>query len=683
MRQFLIIWLLLAGFVAGAQSPTTELSDVVRQLVETIAAGSEEADIDLQTLYETYEALLEEPLDLNTVTENDLQQLQLLNDFQIQSLIEYRRRYKKLYSVHELPLIHGYNKEIAAQLAPFITVVAERYERRPTLTARLTRGHHKMLVRTGRTLEQQQGYRPIDAADYAAKPDSRYLGSPWATYIRYRYNYRDKMQWGLTTRNDAGEPFFAGGNRQGFDFYSAHVQIADAGIIKRLIVGDYQMQFGQGLVAWGGYSLSKAGDPLAVKRYERGLTGYTSSNETMFRRGAAVTLKYRQWNLSAFASYKNIDATADSNEFTTIQTIGQHNTVSRMANKQSVSETLAGSNLSYRFSQFKIGLTALWYRYGKNYNRDIKPYNRFELTASQNANIGLDVYGVWRRVSLFGEGALSANGGWAVLAGALFDIDQAFCLSLLYRNYSRHYQASYANGFGETDKTANENGFYAGIQWMQLADITVSAYADAFHFPWMRYRVYAPSHGFEYWAQVDYRPDTAFSMYLHIKQEQKQQNISDNNTAVVQLQTIDALRIRYEISYELSAGLSMRNRIECTRYRASAKEYGLLLYHDIKYAFARWPVNASVRFAVFDTDSWNTRLYAYENDMLYAFSVPAYYDKGARWYFNLHLKVASRLDFWFRIAQTYFINKTTISEGLTQIDKPHQTTMKVQISLKF
>jgi hypothetical protein len=673
----------LAGCMAAAQSPSPDLPDVVRQLVEHIAAGNEEADIDLQALYETCESLLEEPLDLNTATESDLQQMQLLTDFQIQSLLAYRKEHGLLYSIHELPLIHGFNKEITAQLSPFITVATARDEPRSTFIDQLTRGRHQILARTGRVLEQQQGYRPISADDYAANPNARYLGAPWASYARYRYRYKDKMQWAFTAKNDAGEPFFAGANRQGFDFYSAHVQVADIGIVKRLIVGDYQMQFGQGLVAWGGYSLSKAGDPLAIKRHERGLTGYTSSNENMFRRGAAITLQHRQWSLSAFASHKNIDATADSIAFSTIQTTGQHNTVSRMAAKQSVSETLAGGNLSYRFDRFKIGLTSLWYRYGKDYNRDIKPYNQFELTDSQNANIGLDVYGVWPRVSIFGEGALSANGGWAAIGGALFDIDRTFRLSLLYRNYSRHYQAMYAQGFGEANKTANENGFYVGLQWLPFPDITVSAYADAFRFPWMRYRAHAPSHGFEYRAQIDYRPTTTFGMYLHIKQEQKQENISDGATAITPLQTIDALHIRYEISYELSTGLSMRDRIEWKHYRAANKENGLLLYHDIKYTFNTWPLSASVRFAVFDTDSWNTRLYAYENDMLYAFSVPAYYAKGIRWYANLHLKVASNLDIWLRIAQTRLIHTETLSDGLTQIDQPHQTTIKMQMSVKL
>ncbi|MDR0667251.1 MAG: helix-hairpin-helix domain-containing protein [Prevotellaceae bacterium] len=685
MKRTVTIWLLFAGSIAGAQTPDDELPDLIRQLVETLAGSDEDADadVDLQALYETCEALLEEPLNLNTATESDLQQLQLLTDFQIQSLLEYRTYYGKLYSVYELPLILGFNEEIAAQLAPFITVVAERDERPPTFTDRLTRGRHQILARTGRVLEQQQGYRPISAAEQEAAPNARYLGAPWALYTRYRYTFKNKMQWAFSAKNDAGEPFFAGANRQGFDFYSAHVQIADVGIVERLIVGDYQMQFGQGLAAWGGYSLSKAADALNIKRHERGLTGYTSSNETMFRRGVALTLQHRSWKASAFVSYKNIDASADSSEFVAFQTTGQHNTLSRMAGKQAVSETLAGTNISYRFEHFHIGMTALWYRYGKDYNRAVKPYNRFELSEPQNANIGIDFYGVWPRVSVFGEGALSANGGWAALAGALFNIDPALCLSLLYRNYSRHYQAMYAQGFGETGHVANENGFYAGLRWFPLPDITVSAYADAYRFPWMRYRAYAPSHGFEYRAQIDYRPGNTLGMYLLIKQEQKQENNPDAAAAITPLQPVDALRIRYEITYELLAGLSMRNRLEWTRYRAAARETGLLLYHDIRYAFAKWPLSASLRFAVFDTDSWNTRLYAYEHDMLYAFSVPAYYSRGARWYLNLHIKTPARIDLWFRIAQTRFIHTDSISDGLTKIDGTHQTTAKIQLSVKF
>ncbi len=682
MRRVAIIFLaVLSGSLAKGQS-SRELPDAIRQIIETIAANSEEENIDIQALYDTYESLLENPINLNAATEADLRSLQILTDFQIQSLLDYRKEYGILYTLHELPLIHGFSEEIAAQLSPFITV-ATINENIATFKDRLTRGRHQVIVRTATVLEQQVGYSPITPEELAAKPNARYLGGPWSLYTRYKYNYKNKMQWGITADNDAGEPFFTGPNKYGFDFYSAHIQVADVGIVKQAIVGDYQVQFGQGLVAWGGYSLGKTGDVLSIKKQERGLTPYSSTDENNFRRGAAVTLQHKQWSLSVFASHKNIDATIDSLSFSSMQATGQHNTVSTMTQKHALSETVAGGNMSYRFKFLKIGTTALWHRYGKNYERAIKPYNQFELAASQNTNVGIDFYSVWRKTSFFGEVAASANGGWAGLVGALFDLDRALRLSLLYRNYGRNYQAMYAQGFGETSKTANEEGFYVGAQWIPHAELTVSAYADVYAFPWMRYRVYAPSHGFEYWVQADYRPKDNLSMYIRIKQEIKEENISGGNSAIQQLQEVSGWHARYEISYELFPGLKMRDHIELSFYKAAVKENGLLLYHDVKYKLPTFPLDFSVRFAVFDTDSWNTRFYAYEDDILYAFSVPAYANKGARWYFNLHVRPVKRIDFWLRIAQSYYFNTLTVSSGLAQINAPHQTTLKLQMSVKL
>ncbi|MDR3133439.1 MAG: helix-hairpin-helix domain-containing protein [Prevotellaceae bacterium] len=682
MKYAAFIFFCFAADMATAQIPHRDMPESLRRLIESVAANAGENEVDLQALYDTYETLLEFPLDLNAAKEADLQQLQILNDFQIQSLLEYRKEYGALFTVHELPLIHGFNEEIAGQLYPFITVIPLPAGQPSSFASRFTHGRHRLIMRTGRTLEEQKGFSPL-APEEQENPNARYLGSPWAFYTRYQYRYRDKAQWGVTAKNDAGEPFFSGNNKYGFDFYSAHLQLADMGTVKKIIIGDYQVQFGQGLVAWGGYSLSKAGDALSVKKQERGFTGYTSTSENLFRRGAAVTLQYRQWRLSAFVSHKNIDATADSSVFSTIQEAGQHNTAGTMEKKHALPETVAGGNLSYRFKYVKVGITALWHRYGKNYRRDVKPYNYFELNDAQNANAGIDFSGVWKKTSLFGEFAVSRNGGMAGLVGALFDLDEIFRLALLYRNYGRNYQAMYAQGFGETGKTANENGFYMGMQWLPHPDITVTAGADAFSFPWMRYRVHAPSSGYEYHVQAAYRPDSAMNMYLRITQEEKDENISGGADAVMQQRRVNLLHARYEISYQLLRGLRMQDRVEISFYRAGGKENGLLLYHNINYKFPTFPADISLRFAVFDTDSWNTRFYAYENDMLYNFSVPAYYAKGARWYINAHVKLWKNIDLWARLAQTYFFNATTVSSGLNEISQPYQTTFKLQVSVKF
>jgi hypothetical protein len=653
------------------------MPDIIRQIIETIVANAEDDDPDVASLNEFYETRLEHPLNLNAATAEELSELQLLTDFQIRSLIDYRKTYGDLYSIHELPLIYGFNEELAGQLAPFVTVQSVEKKSAEKIFNHFLRGTHQVMMRTTHTLETQKGYNKDNESA------NHYLGVPWSMYTRYRYNYRNNVLWGLTATNGAGEPFFNDINRYGFDFYSMHVMLNKVGKVKRLVVGDYQAQFGQGLTLWSGFANRKSVDALSIKKQEKGFTAHTGSDENRFFRGVAGTIAHKQWNFSAFVSYKLIDASTDSIGFNTLQTSGLHNTASTAENKHSLSEFVTGGNVSHKWNNLKIGCTGLWHSYGADNNRNLKLYNRFELAEKQNANIGIDFYSFYKKVAAFGEIACSSNGKAAGLLGFLFDMSNDFRLSTVYRNYDRAYQAVYAKGFGENSKTANEQGWYVGLQWLPHKTLTFSAYADIFSFPWMKYNVDAPSSGWEYALQTAFKPTKETQMSLQIRRNSKEANYSAASTATKQIIRNDVSSLRYNIKYELLPGVRMEDRIEISFVDGAAKETGLLLFHDISYKHAVLPVSISARMAVFDSDSWASRIYAYESDVLYAFSVPAYYSKGARWFVNLQIHCGKRIDLWLRIAQTNYFDKTTIGSGLSAIDGNRQTDIKLQVRIQL
>jgi hypothetical protein len=60
-----------------------------------------------------------------------------------------------------------------------------------------------------------------------------------------------------------------------------------------------------------------------------------------------------------------------------------------------------------------------------------------------------------------------------------------------------------------------------------------------------------------------------------------------------------------------------------------------------------------VRYAVFDTDNYGARVYAFENDLFSAFSIPAYAGKGTRFYINLNWRISRRFKLEARIDQTW------------------------------
>lgn len=89
------------------------------------------------------------------------------------------------------------------------------------------------------------------------------------------------------------------------------------------------------------------------------------------------------------------------------------------------------------------------------------------------------------------------------------------------------------------------------------------------------------------------------------------------------------------------------------------------------------------RIAFFSTDDYDSRIYAYENDVLYAVSLPAYYGKGFRTYLIARYGINRNLDLWLRFARTQLNNATSIGSGTDQINAPHKSDLKAQVRYRF
>ena len=89
------------------------------------------------------------------------------------------------------------------------------------------------------------------------------------------------------------------------------------------------------------------------------------------------------------------------------------------------------------------------------------------------------------------------------------------------------------------------------------------------------------------------------------------------------------------------------------------------------------------RLAIFDTQDFNTRIYAYENDVLYNFSIPAYYGKGMRFYINAHWDINRKMSIWLRYANFFYSDRNVISSGLEEIQGNNKSDFRVQMRFAF
>lgn len=662
----------------NAQENEIDPIKIIIELVEEVAASNEDenSEIDLEQIYEQFANLLNNPVDLNTATRADLEQLYILSDFQISSVLEYIKNNGKMLSKYELAFVHGFDDALAENLYPFVTVASNYEYTARSDTAKfkdmISRGKHQIIARAKQLVEKQAGYKN-DAT-------TKFQGSPLSLYARYSYRYADRLKWNITTEKDAGEKYL--------DFISGHVQYDSKHFLKRLIIGDFQVQFGQGLVLWNGFGISKSVAGTTVRKRARGVYGYSSTDENKYFRGAAANMEFNKFNISIFASYKNRDATiADSTDktFKTLQTTGLHRTNSEIGNKNSVSETALGGNINYEYKNFRIGISGMWHRFGNDYVRDLLPYNMFELNKSSNYNYSADVQWMWKRMILFAETAFDSNTKNASVVGATLGLEQNIQLSLLYRNYARNYQSLYAQGFSDGTKIQNEEGFFMTATFYPLRNLKFSGYFDIFAFPWLKYRINTPSEGYSYAFRIDYSLTDKIKMYVNVKQKSSKENYTPADEHIAQTVNKSNFHINCNINYALFGNLIMQNRIEYAAFKRGdePREKGFMVFQDIAYHFTEFPLSASLRYAYFNTDSWNTCIYAYENDVLYAYSVPAYYMKGQRFYINLQYSVTKRIKLWLRASQTIYKNRESINSGATKIDGNKQTEIKAQIIIKL
>ncbi|MDX5348798.1 MAG: helix-hairpin-helix domain-containing protein, partial [Hymenobacteraceae bacterium] len=662
---------------------------------QELFAQQEDDNIAYEELYETLFLYYQNPVNLNKASREELATLFILSDIQINNLLQHIEKNGKLLSIYELQAVEGFDLLTIYKLVPFVQVpdAGLQADQRPLWQRIIGEDNNSLIIRWERTLQQRKGFSPPDPNSSAT---TRYLGSPDKVFARYRNSHYNDSSIGVTVEKDAGEQFVwdSQTKRYGFDFYSAHLQLYNKGRFKTLAVGDYQLQFGQGLLLSSGFVVGKGGETInTTSRSNIGIRPYSSVLESNFFRGAAATYSLsKQLELTGFYSRKKVDAslqtTADTLEpvgfFSSIQVTGFHRTPSELANKHQVQEQNYGGNLSYKSqnSRFTGGLTFLRTAYNRPLLRNPAPYQLFEFTGTINHSIGLNYSYYWQNLSFFGEVARSASGGVGVVNGVMASLSTKAEVALVYRHYQRDFHSFYGNAFSEGTRNVNEEGLYVGVKVRPIPKWEITAYYDKFRFPWLRYRVDAPSDGSEYLFRVYYRPNKQASLYSQFRTENKDRN--DPAVRAIDFVTRTSRRsYLFYYDYSPTRSLNFKSRVQFSSFEqgSSTNSTGFLIAQDVSLDLGR--VRLSTRYAIFDTDDYDTRQYVLEKDVLYAFSVPAFSGRGTRMYALVQLKPTRRSDFWFRIAHTHYRDQSSVGTGLESIEGPRRTDVKAQVRYKF
>lgn len=657
-----------------AQENESDQSDVTQQ-VEDLAEDNIEADDETHFLQMEY--LRKHPININKAEASDLQELRMLTALQIHNFISYRNLLGAFLSIYELQSIPSWDVLTIKKLLPYINVGDSKKLARH-VRERMLIGEQTLMFRFSIIQQKSKGFIRNDSSG------TSYLGSRPGMLVRYKYNYKNLLQYGFLGDKDAGEQFLKGAQKQGFDFYSLHFFIRDLGMIKSLALGDFTVNLGQGLIHWQSLAFKKSAAAISIKRQSDVLRPYGSSGEFNFHRGAAISLRKNRWETTIFASVRKLSATIKTDTLqnsdgyiSSLLTAGYHRTANEIGSRNNIQAIAGGGNIKYGGSGWHMGLNIVQHHFSRQFKASDKPYDLFAIEGKQWGNQSLDYSYTFRNLHLFGEIATDKNHHTAFLNGIIASIDRSLDLALLYRNIPMQYQSLSGNAFTENALPTNEKGMYVGISLRPLHGLKIDTHADFFKFPWLKFSADAPGYGTEYLMQMTYTPKKEVELSVRYKKETKQLSENGDQTTSPVI-TIPRQSLRAQISFRFNREIIVRSRTDLLWYgqEPDRKERGYLIYAEIHYKSPTKPVSGNTRLQYFETDSYTSRLYAYENDVLYSSGIPAIFDKGFRWYINVRTDV-SRLVFPYikvvnaqtamRYAITRYSELSKIGSGMDEI----------------
>ena len=577
-------------------------------------------DMDSEEWQLNYDLLCEleqHPININKATREDLEQLPFLSAQQVEALMEYKYRYGGMKSLAELMMIREIEPQMRKLLGCFIYAGEES----------------KSKIRTKHEL----------IACY--KVDYRH-------WFRYQMEQGDKLKLGLVASQDADEPFFSGKNKLGYDYYSPYLQLKKLGRLETLVLGNFRVSMGMGMVMNNSFSLGKIATLQNLGRNANGLRAH-SSRSLGFLQGAGATINLgRGIKTTAFVSYTPMDATLNSDgSARTIITTGYHRTETELAKKNNLHALKTGGTIKYNGGRVHLALNALYV----HLDRKLSPsktqlYNYFKPEGTDFMNASVDYGYRGRRFTLNGETAIDGNGHIATINTISLTTNSGLNLMALQRFYSYQYTSLDAQSYSDCGRVQNESGVSVGLSWQLSPKWQLAAYADYAYHPWSLYRKASSSYSLDNLMQCSFTSNHWKLMARYrLKAYEKEHRA----------------RISAEYTTE---NFSARTQFD-GGYCAENEERGVMLSGNLAYAYHWFRMNAGVGY--FNTDSYNSRVYLYESGPLYTYSMQQFYGEGMRYWLMLRANLGKHF-------------MLTAKVGVTNcFDRKDKTDIDLQLRMKI
>ena len=630
------------------------MSDVIITIAEEMAADNSDPDA-VNVYIDRLQELAENRVIINSSGEEEISRLFFLSDFQIKALADYAHSAGKIISVYEIANIPGYNKETVEMMIPFISLDNELKMNSDSVKWRNT-----LLT---------------NISDRTVSDDTSSAGSSLKILTKYKFT-SGSFSGGFTFEKDQGEKLLSG-NPPLPDFLSAYIAYYGSRLIRRIIVGDYSARFGQGTnINTGirtGLSLTAPGYMSARNEIKT----YTSTDENNFFRGIAAEFALKNIGLMLFYSKNFSDATLGSSSGTAndyvenFYTSGLHTSSSEIMKKDAISDLTYGINLSLNFNNLRFGLAWSEDRLSLPVKPSVNvPEEVHDFNGNRNTLYTIYYNTLIKRMLLYGEFSTNDTFKKAFVQGLSFRPSDRLSINFLYHNYDAGYVTFHGMGPGSTSEKGNAQGIVGNFTFEAAKHLFISGGCSIRHFPWLKYRNSSPSRGIKKEIIARYLPSE--KIVIEGLFNNTLSTLDSITTGIPKQIEIITRNIRGSIRYNLNDNLTLGTRLDYKLVNPSGSK-GIMMLQDVNYRFRRIPVSLWFRYCLFNTDDWDSRIYAYENDLLYSFSIPALSGEGSRSYIMVKWEISDIADIRFK----YSI--TSLNRNSTNIEERNEIRFQVKI----
>ena len=548
------------------------MEDIFNQL-------SEEDEIVQEDVQEQLMNIAANPIDLNNTNADELGELLFLSDEQIDAILLYQ--YKHAFQdIYELQLIDCLKDYDIRNLLPFVKVRGEEAIRREA------KGKDLYFREVFHYAKHEVSLR----ADVRNIED--YEGDPMYGKLRYRFNYQNRVQAGVTLDRATGVPWEKMN-------YGGYIQLKDIGPMKTVVAGNYQANFGYGLVMGSPFKRGKSAYIQSTATTNEGLKKFSSVGDSYnYFHGVGATAKVSKW-AEVSAMYSLRQDTKDQ---------WRH---------------VVGANVTGKWNKLKVGVTGV-----ETIRREGDEAIRREVI--EQGVVGANARYNWGKVDIWGEVAASHAEQWGLgtIMGVRVNPISDLNMLAIYRYYSPEYENIYANTLCSKTKINDEHGGYIGVEYNQLKNWQLYAYGDV----WKT--------GFETMAQADFAAQKDYRMHTRFRVKRKDEK--------------DTYSLRWNMVYCFGQWKLKTQADGNMVHTNEGWNYGWSVLQDVEYRFKEVPIVMQLRAQAFDAREWDNRIYVYENDVLYAYAIPFVYGMGGRFYLNARYKINDIFSVYLRASETVY-----------------------------